>query len=251
MEKISQSFACKKATLGIFLDLSKAFDTIDHTILLSKHNHYGVRGNALKWFTSYLTGRTQQVKYAGILSTTTLEVTSGVPQGSNLGPLLFLIYVNDFKNCLNDSDSLMFADDTSIFLQNKDIKELFDAGNKELQLVDQRLIANRFNVSKTKDVLFKIAQSKLTTKKQTLTLRQNNIEQVECIKFLGVYIQEHLSWSRHINHLISKLRSVLGTVIKVKSLLNKRSLLLLYHSLINSQLSYCILNWCFGNKTLV
>ena len=131
VEKISQSFACKKATLGIFFDFTKAFDTINHTILLSKLNHYGVRGNALK-FTSYLTGRTQQVKYAGILFTTTLEITSGVPQGSNLGPLLFLIYVNDFKNCLNDSNSLMFADDTSIFLQNKDIKELFDAGNKEL-----------------------------------------------------------------------------------------------------------------------
>ena len=141
----------------------------------------------------------------------------------------------------------------AFFLQNKDIKELFDAGNKELQLVDQWLIANRLsvNVSKTKYVLFRTAQFKLTTKKQTLKLRQNEIKQVECIKFLGVYIQEHLTWSRHINHLISKLRSVFGTVIKVKSLFNKRSLLLLYHSLINSQLSYCILNWCFGNKTLV
>ena len=172
VEKTSQSFACKKATLAIFLDLSKAFDTIDHTILLSKLNCYGVKGNALKWFTSYLTGYTQQVKHAGILSTTTLEVTSGVPQGSNLGPLLFLIYVNDFKNCLNDSDSLMFADDTSIFLQNNDIKKFFDTYNKELQLVDQWLIANRLsvNVSKTKYVLFKTAQSKLTTKKQTPTL---------------------------------------------------------------------------------
>ena len=125
----------------------------------------------------------------------------------------------------------MFADDTSIFLQNKDIKELFDAGNKELQLVDQWLIANRLsvNVSKTKYILFKTVQSKLITKKQTLTLRKNKIEQVKCIKFIykctyhGIYIQEHLSWSRHINHLISKLRSVLGTVIKVKSLLNKRT----------------------------
>ena len=154
MEEISQSFACKKATLGIFLDF------------------------------------TQQLKYTGILSTTTHKVTSGVPQGSNLGPLLFLIYVNDFKNCLNDSDSLMFADDTSIFVQNNDIKKLFDAVNKELQLVDQWLIANRLsvNVSKIKYVLFRTAQSKLTTKKQNLISRQNKIEQVECIKFLVVYI---------------------------------------------------------------
>ena len=125
------------------------YNTIDHLILLSKLNHYGVRGNALKWFTSYLTGHTQQKNYAKIISTTTLEVTSGAPQDSNLGPL-FLINANDFKNCLNDSDSLMFIDDTSVFLQNNDIKKLFNAGNKELQLVDQWLIANRLSVKSLK-----------------------------------------------------------------------------------------------------
>ena len=114
-----------------------------------------MRKNALNWFNNYLTKRTQLVKYAKNFSTTTLEVKSDVPQGPNLGPILFLEYVNDFKNCLNDSDSLMFADDTSILSHNKDIKKLFDGGNKELELVDRWLIANKLSMSLNLNTFYK------------------------------------------------------------------------------------------------
>ena len=112
---IAESLANKTPTRGVFLDLSKAFDTIDHSILYSKLEHSGIRGIALDCIKSYLTTRMQKLECSGILSNSVNTVKRGVPQGSNLGPLLFLIYVNDFQNCLKYGDSIMFADDTSVF----------------------------------------------------------------------------------------------------------------------------------------
>ena len=142
-------------SLGIFLDMSKAFDTINHEILPNKLYHYGVRGTVYDWFKSCLFGRTQQVDYnSSILNRE--PISSSVPQGSILGPLLFIIYINDFSKCLKYSNNLSFADDTTIILSAKNNNLLFQKGNKELENIDNWLRANKLslNLKKTKYILF-------------------------------------------------------------------------------------------------
>ena len=251
---ITRLLASKQSTLGIFLELSKAFDTIDHTILLSELEHFGVREIALKWFTSYLAGRTQQVVCNGVLSSNINEITHKVSQGSILGPWLFLLYINDFRLGLKNTKEIMFADDTSLFIKDKNIDKLFNKGNinNKLSRIDQWLIANKLsvNTSKTKCMLFRSKHPNTQHTNLNLIIRNNKIEQVSSLKFLGVYIDEYLSWCLHMKYLLSKLRSCLGGTRRIKSFLNQKSLLTLYHSFFNSHLQYCITNWCYSNKTL-
>ena len=141
IEEIVHAFEDKRYVLGIFLDLLKAFDTLDHQILLELH-HYGVRDLAHTWFHNYLTERTQQVQTDNQLSASE-SINFGVPHGSILGPLLFLIYVNDVSNALSVSKSLMFANATSIFLSEYCYKTLYNNANNELEKIDNWLIANR------------------------------------------------------------------------------------------------------------
>ena len=113
---------------------SKAFDTIDYSLLLSKLCKHGVRGTAYDWFQSYLQNRAEQVDCGEVLSSAK-SILSGVPQGSILGPLLFLVYVNDFPNCLNIAQALMFADDTTILFPSNNYETLFNSTDKELSIV--------------------------------------------------------------------------------------------------------------------
>ena len=150
IDKLISSLDKGEMVIGIFLDFSKAFDTVDHEMLLQKLFHYGVRGRALDWFRSYLCGRKQYVTYNNV-SSNTKSINCGVPQGSILGPLLFLIYTNDLSKVCTYTTLILFADDTNIFLNGLDIKQMQKTINKELLNISNWLKANKLslNVKKT------------------------------------------------------------------------------------------------------
>ena len=145
-QKITEAIENKKFTIGIFLDLSKAFDTVDHSILLDKLEYYGIRGITLKWFKSYLSDRKQIVKFYEYRSSMK-TISCGVPQGSVLGPLLFLLYVNDIHRSSTLLSFILFADDTNIFNSHSDINTLITTTNEELKKVAEWLRANKLSLN--------------------------------------------------------------------------------------------------------
>ena len=209
-ESIKQSIDSGKVGCGIFLDLQKAFDTVNHKILLDKLEHYGIRGNALKWFQSYLSGRTQYVTVNGHVSDP-LPITCGVPQGSVLGPLLFLIYVNDLPNVSKVMQFYLFADDTSIYFDSDNLFNLQKIVNRELKKVRKWLEANRLalNIDKTNYVIFHSPTNNVRIK-----LGSKPISRVNSIKYLGVLIDSTLSWKPHIVELSKKLARTSGIFTK-------------------------------------
>ena len=188
-EKITQAIENNEFSIGIFLDLAKAFDTVDHKILLSKLEIYGIRGTPLKWFTSYLSQRQQQVKCNGMLSTLKF-IKYGVPQGSILGPLLFLIYINDLPNVSSILHIVLFADDTNAFTSHKSLDTLFQIANHELNKLSNWFKANRlsFNLEKTNYIIFTSHRKSIPTHNQKLLIEDTPITLVRSVKFLGVYI---------------------------------------------------------------
>ena len=156
INNIVDAFVREQLVLNIFLDISKAFDTIDDTILLHKLNNYGVTEVSLNWFERYLSNRTQVVEYAGVTSLNQRNIFCSVPQGSTLAPLLFVIYVNDFKNCLRFSMNLSFADDTNVFIVDKHLQALYEKGNSDPKNINNWMIANEssINANKTNSKIF-------------------------------------------------------------------------------------------------
>ena len=234
-------------TIGIFLDLKKAFDTVEHSILLEKLSHYGFRGITNTWFKNYLMDRTQYVSIDNVQSKVT-SVSCGVPQGSVLGPILFLLYINDLPESTHFFSSL-FADDTCLFKSSSDVNSLINDANQEMSKVSNWFQANKLtlNIDKTKYMIFKTKNMKFNDCNFILKLGNKNIERVgfgcenESIKFVGMNLDENLTWQFHITHICKKISSAIFALNACKHILPIKVKKLVYNSLIRSYLEYGIL----------
>ena len=231
------------SVIGLFLDLRKAFDTVHHDILLKKLNHYGVRGECLNLLKNYLSDRNQAVKFNNQLSSLK-TLNFGVPQGSILGPLFFLIYINDLKNCLTSTIPVLYADDTNIFMSGRDVDSMTALFNADLTSLAEWLRSNRLslNLSKTHSIIFSTNPAQ-RDRVLSLSLNGTSIGTVKSTTFLGVKIDNALTWSEHIAHVASKVSKSVGIIKKASHVLNRESLLTLYRSLIMPYLQYCNLIW--------
>ena len=201
-KNIYESFDRNTFTLGVFVDLSKAFDTVNHKILLKKLTCFGIKGIYLNWFKSYLNNRKQFISYDK-KETAMLNLMCGVPQGSILGPLLFLLYVNDIQHASTILEPIMFADDTNLFISHKNITTLFSTMNKELTKIQEWFNANKLslNISKTKYSFFHpLAWSdRIPLTLPKLEINANTIKREYTMKFLGILLDENISWKAHID----------------------------------------------------
>ena len=238
-------------TLATFCDLSKAFDTISTDILLHKLNIYGIRGLANKWIESYLTNRTQYVNIDSHTSSC-LPVRCGVPQGSILGPLLFLIYINDISASTTEN-ILSFAEDTTIFLSDKDPEHLFHRANISLCAIFNWFRANKLslNATKTQYMVIQPHNRKQNISAYNLKIDDVVLTKANSCKFLGIIIDESLSWKPQLSSINSKISRAIFAIKQVKFTLPLDSLRTLYYALIHPHLIYGLLAWGNANLNLL
>ena len=251
IDRILISLDKMETPFSIFIDLSKAFDTLNHSILLHKLHYYGFTGSAHDLIESYLSNRTQYVDINGTVSDS-LMINTGVPQGSILGPLLFLIYMNDIANSSLLFNFLLYADDTTlsnsleiVISEHASYASILTKINRELTSVSTWLKANKLsiNVDKSKYMIFHAPQKKVPILQ--IQIDGKDVERVFEFNFLGLTINENLNWKSHTNKIASKISKNIGILNKLKHFLPIDTKRLVYNSLILSHLNFGILAWGF------
>ena len=239
----------KNITMATFLDLSKAFDSLSHSLLLRKLENMGVRGVANIWFHSYLTDRKQYMEMYKVKSNLD-PLQCGVPQGSIFGPILFLLYINDIPNSTS-LKVLCFADDTTCSYSSASISNLYNVMNNELEKLNQWFRANKLclNISKTKYIIFRPSVTRHIESDHTLFINNQAIERIgdkfdnTSFKFLGIFIDETISWKKHIDKICTKISQANYVINKVKNTIPKQCLLTLYQSIIQCHINFGLQLW--------
>jgi hypothetical protein len=263
---INDSHSTNKHVIGIFIDFSKAFDTLDHKILLEKLSNYGIRGPAHELLSSYLSNRKQCTNFLGECSE--LEnVLYGVPQGSVLGPLLFLLYINDIVNCIKDENCklVLYADDTNMFVIDISRDAAIKKANILLKRINEFTKSNmlHINIDKCCFMYFEppkvskartrgtCARSRTYQRKSDcpkIDLDGKKLKEVLSTKFLGVIIDNKLNWQAHVEALHKKLKSATGILNNIMKYIPKENFKSLYYALFESHMNYCITVYGNTNK---
>lgn len=238
-----------ESIVTVFLDFQKAFETIDRKLMIHKLKAYGIGDLAIQWIESYLSDRTQRVKINNILSNAVYN-NIGVPQGSVLGPLLFIIYINDLKNCLLFSKIKFFADDTLIYICSKNTEEASEKLNHDLQKLYKKINQNKLklNVQKTKLMLI---SKKKNIDNSTINIYINNekLIPVDQVKYLGVIIDKDLNFKDNCNYVIRKMAHKTNILRRIGKKLNMQQKIYVYKTIVEAHLHYCSSILFLANET--
>ena len=244
VEKIYNSLNSKSHSVCLFFDLSKAFDTVNHKILLDKLQTYGIRGIALEWFRSFLSSRKQCVRINKCFSNYKYSTGIGLPQGSVLSPIIFLLYINDLPYVSSKLATTLFADDTTFSFSSASYSELVNTVTFELNKISNWFRANRLsvNISKTSASLFSNRYRDVDPN-LSISFDGSNVEFVDVSNFLGVRMDNNLTFELHIEVICGKISKLTGIFYKLRNFVPRKYLINLYNTLVLPHLIYCNTIW--------